>query len=140
MRDILFQVRSAFYIALSGLTYNSQVEVYDYKAPVNSQNTYVILSEQTDDISNTRNCTLHTTTMLIDIVSIFETGGFGRKITDEVADIVLQRITSTNINSVLNTYSLNATDINLVSSNGLIEEYETETVIRRLLRISMIVS
>lgn len=128
-------LRKAYYDKLTSLTYNGNaVRVIGNATSDLKASPYVQLSTQTNRQNEGKAGFNHVSTMLLDVVGIFNTN-ISEEIVDDLADLIIQNIVTEDLNSYLDlSPDFKVITTQLTSDNDLSEGNEQRVYYRRLLR------
>jgi len=138
MRDSKLAIRTAYFNALDGnITLNGRVVPPLDRVPADQKAPYIKLSTQTstEGIGGKKDCKLQETTILLDIVTAYDSSRGGKQDTDLIADQVLQILApedTADLPSLGNDFQLVNTQIE--SDFDIEEKNQTVYVYRRLIR------
>lgn len=133
MKDPALAIRSAYLTSLNGsITLNAaNVPVYD-RVPNNATEPYVVIADQTETGDSQKGqCYGVDTTILLDIVTRFKSGG-GKRDADIISNQILQKVTL-NYPDTLPEFKIY--HITLENANYLESIEDTSYVVRKLLRL-----
>lgn len=124
-KDCSYELRSAFYQALSGMTYNSQaVGVYDEIVPENALYPAVILCSQLSRADGNKDSFTYDTTFEINVIKRYTSDEGGKKEVNDITNIIVGRIVTGR--------STNGLDAHLTNFKVVNCEYQTNSLILQL--------
>ena len=103
-KDCGYELRKAYYSALSGLTYNSlTVGVYDEIAPKDAVYPLIILGDQTSVPSRSKDSFQRDALIEVKVLTRYNSNEGGKKVANDISNLVIARIITSN-----NTYGIDA--------------------------------
>ena len=124
-KDCAYDLRRAYYQALSGITYNSQaVNVYDEIVPSGALYPVIVLGNQLSRGDRSKDNFLRDATLEVSIIQNYTSDEGGKKEVNDIANLIIGRIITSN-----NTYGISQ----YLSSWQVINcEYQTNSLILQL--------
>jgi hypothetical protein len=124
-RDCAYDLRKAYFQALSGITYNSQaVNVYDEIVPNGAVYPCIVLSDQLSRGLRSKDSFQRDTTIEVNIIQKYTSDEGGKKEVNDIANLIIARIITSN-----NTYGISQ----YLSTWQVINcEYQTNSLILQL--------
>lgn len=96
-KDCAFDLRKAYYQALSGITYNGNpVGVYDEIAPSDANYPLIILSTQASNGLRSKDSFQRDATIEIDVIQRYTSEKGGKKEVNDISNIIIGRIITSN--------------------------------------------
>ena len=124
-RDCAYDLRKAYFQALSGITYNSQVvNVYDEIVPSGAVYPCIVLSDQLSRGLRSKDSFQRDTTIEICVIQKYTSDEGGKKEVNDIANLIIARIITSN-----NTYGFSQY---LTSWQVINCEYQTNSLILQL--------
>lgn len=124
-KDCAYDLRKAYYQALSGMTYNGQsVGVYDSIAPSDAVYPLVLLSDQASRSIRTKDTLMRDATIELVVVVKYTSEQGGKKEVNDITNLISERIITSNTETGIQQYLENWQVINC--------EFETNSVILQL--------
>jgi hypothetical protein len=124
-RDCAYDLRKAYFQALSGITYNSQaVNVYDEIVPNGAVYPCIVLSDQLSRGLRSKDSFQRDTTIEVNIIQKYTSDEGGKKEVNDISNLIIARIITSN-----NTYGISQ----YLSTWQVINcEYQTNSLILQL--------
>ena len=124
-RDCAYDLRKAYFQALSGITYNSQaVNVYDEIVPSGAAYPVIVLGDQLSRGLRSKDSFQRDTTIEINVIQKYTSDEGGKKEVNDIANLIIARIITSN-----NTYGFSQY---LTSWQVINCEYQTNSLILQL--------
>jgi hypothetical protein len=124
-KDSAFDLRKAYYQALSGITYNTQsVGVYDEIVPEGAVYPVIVLGNQISRGERSKDGFMRDSTIEISVIQKYDSSEGGKKEVNDISNIIISRIITSN-----NTYGFSQY---LTSWQVINCEYQTNSVILQL--------
>ena len=124
-RDCAYDLRKAYFQALSGITYNSQaVNVYDEIVPSGAVYPVIVLGDQLSRGLRSKDSFQRDTTIEINVIQKYTSDEGGKKEVNDIANLIIARIITSN-----NTYGFSQY---LTSWQVINCEYQTNSLILQL--------
>ena len=124
-RDCAYDLRKAYFQALSGITYNSQaVSVYDESVPSGAVYPCIVLSDQLSRGLRSKDSFQRDTTIEICVIQKYTSDEGGKKEVNDIANLIIARIITSN-----NTYGFSQY---LTTWQVINCEYQTNSLILQL--------
>ena len=124
-RDCAYDLRKAYFQALSGITYNSQaVNVYDEIVPSGAVYPCIVLSDQLSRGLRSKDSFQRDTTIEICVIQKYTSDEGGKKEVNDIANLIIARIITSN-----NTYGFSQY---LTTWQVINCEYQTNSLILQL--------
>ena len=124
-RDCGYDLRKAYYQALSGITYNNvSVGVYDEIVPSNATYPVIVLGNQVSRGNRSKDDFFRDATIEVCVIQRYTSEEGGKKEINDIANIIIGRIITSN-----NTYGISQ---HLTSWQIINCEYETNSLILQL--------
>lgn len=124
-KDCAYDLRKAYYQALSGMTYNGQsIGVYDSIAPSDAIYPLVLLSDQSSRSIRTKDTLMRDATIELVVVVKYTSEQGGKKEVNDITNLISERIITSNTETGIQQYLENWQVINC--------EFETNSVILQL--------
>ncbi len=124
-RDCAYDLRKAYFQALSGITYNSQaVSVYDEIVPNGAVYPCIVLSDQLSRGLRSKDSFQRDTTIEICVIQKYTSDEGGKKEVNDIANLIIARIITSN-----NTYGFSQY---LTTWQVINCEYQTNSLILQL--------
>jgi hypothetical protein len=124
-RDCAYDLRKAYFQALSGITYNSQaVNVYDEIVPNGALYPCIVLSDQLSRGLRSKDSFQRDTTIEVNVIQKYTSDEGGKKEVNDIANLIIARIITSN-----NTYGFSQY---LTTWQVINCEYQTNSLILQL--------
>ena len=124
-KDCAYDLRKAYYQALSGITYNGQaVGVYDEIVPSGALYPVIILGNQLSRGERSKDTFLRDATLEVSVIQTYTSDEGGKKEVNDIANIIIGRIITSN-----NTYGFSQY---LTTWQVINCEYQTNSLILQL--------
>lgn len=124
-KDSAFDLRKAYYQALSGITYNSQaVGVYDEIVPEGAVYPVIILGNQISGGERSKDTFQRDSTIEISVIQRYDSSEGGKKEVNDISNLIIARIITSNSTYGFSQYLTGWQVINC--------EYQTNSVILQL--------
>jgi hypothetical protein len=124
-RDSAFDLRKAYYQALSGITYGgSTIGVYDEIVPEGASYPVIVLGNQISRGERSKDTFQRDSTIEISVIQRYDSSEGGKKEVNDISNLIIARIITSN-----NTYGFSQYLIGWQVMNC---EYETNSVILQL--------
>jgi len=124
-RDCAYDLRKAYFQALSGITYNSQaVSVYDEIVPSGAVYPCIVLSDQLSRGLRSKDSFQRDTTIEICVIQKYTSDEGGKKEVNDIANLIIARIITSNNTFGISQYLTTWQVINC--------EYQTNSLILQL--------
>jgi hypothetical protein len=131
MKDPQLALRTAYYDALNN---TMGLVVYDSLAPSTAASNYILITNQTGLSNNPKMAFQTIVAITVDIVTSYPRGTGGKKVSEQVGNEVLKVILPASIGDYLDiSPDFKIVNTSVLSSNSLVEEYETEWVFRKVI-------
>ena len=96
-RDCAYDLRKAYFQALSGITYNSQaVNVYDEIVPNGALYPCIVLSDQLSRGLRSKDSFQRDTTIEVNVIQKYTSDEGGKKEVNDIANLIIARIITSN--------------------------------------------
>jgi len=124
-RDSAFDLRKAYYQALSGITYGgSTIGVYDEIVPEGASYPVIVLGNQISRGERSKDTFQRDSTIEISVIQRYDSSEGGKKEVNDISNLIIARIITSN-----NTYGFSQY---LIGWQVINCEYETNSVILQL--------
>lgn len=124
-RDCAYDLRKAYFQALSGITYNSQaVNVYDEIVPSGAVYPVIVLGDQLSRGLRSKDSFQRDTTIEVNVIQKYTSDEGGKKEVNDITNLIIARIITSN-----NTYGFSQY---LTSWQVINCEYQTNSLILQL--------
>jgi hypothetical protein len=124
-KDSAFDLRKAYFQALSGITYNNQaVGVYDEIVPEGSVYPVIVLGNQISRGERSKDTFQRDSTIEINVIQRYDSSEGGKKQVNDISNLIIARIITSNSTDGFSQYLTGWQIINC--------EYQTNSVILQL--------